>query len=393
MACYAIVAPWRVKLPRDRGRWGVAMSMWTCGGRCDVYTKSSGGRCRAPTTVGVAWPLQRAGKGSLSPRHRWTLSPSPLPPQVHGNGNVHFIGVQNAQITGFLWVGKLLPCQKLYLNKDGGNSRLIGNKGLVKGLSECGNCHYKPFYDLVDGEEIELKRISKKKKRKSSKKQINFRISPEHSTEAALGDFSKALRADSEHEDDANESSSSSRSPSPDPTRDVGAESTLRVLSPDEDLPLASALLGTPQLHILCNEPTASSSDLVSSLAISDPLLNETVLPVATIDSTSNNPGSSETITQPDLAQNELATEVASSPQRSRRVPARRQIIVSCDECEEGCSAPSCTITEDEPLVTCSEPTCKNRAHLCCVGLDVTWFRDGDCLENAGGRVRKKRRT
>jgi hypothetical protein len=78
----------------------------------------------------------------------------------------------------------------------------------------------------------------------------------------------------------------------------VGEESTLRKLSPDEDLSLASALLGTPQLHILCNEPTASPSDLASSLAISDPLLNETVLPVAAIDSTSNNPGGSETITQ-----------------------------------------------------------------------------------------------
>jgi hypothetical protein len=88
----------------------------------------------------------------------------------------------------------------------------------------------------------------------------------------------------------------------------------------------------------------------------------------------------------------------------------RRRIIVSDDECEGGCSAPSCTITEDEPPVTFSGPACKNRvcsfasfhlvcgptfyqAHLCCVGLDVTWFRDDYCLENAGGRVRKKRRT
>ncbi|KAJ7927088.1 hypothetical protein B0H13DRAFT_1861627 [Mycena leptocephala] len=262
--------------------------------------------------------------------------------------------------------------------------------------------NYKSFYDLADGEEIELERISKKKKRKSSKKKINFRILPEHSTEAALGDFSKAWRTDSEHEDDADEeSSSSSRSPSPDPTREMGAESALRALSPDEDLPLASTLLGTPQHHTSCNESTVLSAEPASSLTSSDTLLTEITAPSAS-DSNLNNPGGSDGITQLDVAQKELVGEATSFTRRSRRASAKRRIILSDDEGEEGCSAPDCTITENEPMVMCSGPAFVVRsnilfqAHLCCVGLKtmpVEWYCDDNCVENAGGRVRKKRRT
>ncbi|KAJ7232149.1 hypothetical protein B0H12DRAFT_1029103 [Mycena haematopus] len=47
--------------------------------------------------------------------------------------------------------------------------------------------NYKSYYELADGGKVELKRISKAKKRKTKKKHIDFRISPAHSTEAALG--------------------------------------------------------------------------------------------------------------------------------------------------------------------------------------------------------------
>ncbi|KAK6971988.1 hypothetical protein R3P38DRAFT_2585558, partial [Favolaschia claudopus] len=47
--------------------------------------------------------------------------------------------------------------------------------------------NYRSYYQLAEGEEVELKRISTTKRRKSSKKKINFRISPQHSTQAVLG--------------------------------------------------------------------------------------------------------------------------------------------------------------------------------------------------------------
>ncbi|KAJ7605351.1 hypothetical protein DFH06DRAFT_1020288, partial [Mycena polygramma] len=46
---------------------------------------------------------------------------------------------------------------------------------------------YKHHFDLADGEKVGLKTISTAKKRRSSRKRLNFRISDEHSTEAALG--------------------------------------------------------------------------------------------------------------------------------------------------------------------------------------------------------------
>lgn len=46
---------------------------------------------------------------------------------------------------------------------------------------------YKSQYELAQGEEVALKTISTTKKRRSSKKRIDFKISDEHSTEAALG--------------------------------------------------------------------------------------------------------------------------------------------------------------------------------------------------------------
>ncbi|KAJ7882900.1 hypothetical protein B0H13DRAFT_2538947, partial [Mycena leptocephala] len=45
---------------------------------------------------------------------------------------------------------------------------------------------YRSHYELAEGEEIALRTISTTKKRKSSKKKISFRISEDHSTEAAL---------------------------------------------------------------------------------------------------------------------------------------------------------------------------------------------------------------
>ncbi|KAJ6563479.1 hypothetical protein B0H10DRAFT_2445393 [Mycena sp. CBHHK59/15] len=56
--------------------------------------------------------------------------------------------------------------------------------------------NYRSYYALAEGEEIALKTISTTKKRKSSKKAITFKISPEHSTEAALGEFSRVTTND-----------------------------------------------------------------------------------------------------------------------------------------------------------------------------------------------------
>ncbi|KAJ6565398.1 hypothetical protein B0H10DRAFT_2029831, partial [Mycena sp. CBHHK59/15] len=47
--------------------------------------------------------------------------------------------------------------------------------------------NYESHYGLAEGEEAALKAVSKAKKRKSKKKRINFKISPQHSTESALG--------------------------------------------------------------------------------------------------------------------------------------------------------------------------------------------------------------
>ncbi|KAJ6609513.1 hypothetical protein B0H10DRAFT_1813581, partial [Mycena sp. CBHHK59/15] len=47
--------------------------------------------------------------------------------------------------------------------------------------------NYKREYSLAEGEEVALKTIATAKPRKSSKKSIKFKISHEHSTEAAIG--------------------------------------------------------------------------------------------------------------------------------------------------------------------------------------------------------------
>ncbi|KAJ6610947.1 hypothetical protein B0H10DRAFT_2193163 [Mycena sp. CBHHK59/15] len=56
--------------------------------------------------------------------------------------------------------------------------------------------NYRSYYVLAEGEEIALKTILTTKKHKSSKKAITFKISPEHSTEAALGEFSRVTTND-----------------------------------------------------------------------------------------------------------------------------------------------------------------------------------------------------
>jgi hypothetical protein len=47
--------------------------------------------------------------------------------------------------------------------------------------------NYESHYALAEGKEAALKPISMDKKRKSNKKHINFKISPQHSPESALG--------------------------------------------------------------------------------------------------------------------------------------------------------------------------------------------------------------
>ncbi|KAJ6583639.1 hypothetical protein B0H10DRAFT_2096937 [Mycena sp. CBHHK59/15] len=245
--------------------------------------------------------------------------------------------------------------------------------------------NYKSYYDLAQGEEIELKRISTTKKRKSSKKKINFRISPQHSTEVALGEFFRAPRDDGEDDSDNDEESiNSSRSPSPVLAPEVP---TLRALSPDEELPAVSALVASQQSTPISIAPVSATD--------APPLSTVASIPGSAAPSDLSQPTSNVLAVNAEAAdQEELAAPIT---RRSTRVSRKRRVVVSDDEAEEvGCSAPNCTITDDEPMVVCSGPACGSRAHLCCVGLETKpaeWYCDDSCLKNAGQTVRKKRRV
>ncbi|KAJ7906531.1 hypothetical protein B0H13DRAFT_2333370 [Mycena leptocephala] len=134
---------------------------------------------------------------------------------------------------------------------------------------------YKHQYELAEGEEVALRTISTRKTRSSKKKKkVNFRISEEHSTEAALGEFSQ-LSDDSDEEGEP-EISDSSRSSTPDIDDIIHSPTQLRPLSPDDDLPEPSALFvaSQPPTHPIApscsDEPPAIVVDQVESAA--DPI-------------------------------------------------------------------------------------------------------------------------
>ncbi|KAJ6459302.1 hypothetical protein C8R45DRAFT_942329 [Mycena sanguinolenta] len=231
--------------------------------------------------------------------------------------------------------------------------------------------NYKSFYELADGEEANLKRISTTKKRKSKTKKINIRISPQHGTEAALGDFSQLPHASGdEHDSDDNESQASSRSSSPEHVPE--SLPTVRALSPDEEMPVPSALHDAPESSSIQNDPDEEP-----------PGVSRPGSPVPS-DSIPTIPGEMDTVSQPESIADEPAPQATSTVRRSTRA-VKRRIVQSDTEEDDGCSSPDCTITGSEPM-----------AHLCCVGLThepAEWYCDDNCKENAGGRVRKKKKV
>ncbi|KAK6977813.1 hypothetical protein R3P38DRAFT_2809893 [Favolaschia claudopus] len=266
--------------------------------------------------------------------------------------------------------------------------------------------NYKSYYQLAEGEEVELKRISTTKKRKSSKKKIDFRISPQHSTEAALGEFS-SLDADGNEDSESDEESEggncSSRSRSPDlpsaPTIEGASGSDSSRL---DSLELQSAQPVAPEAPRPTLRPLSPDNDAE--------MLPVTLLPVSSQTSPVSRPAEDGSATaeeadgsliqsaqSPDnlnpapnlnVGVDEDAPVATRRQRRTRKKPNRRQIMSSDDDDEpQRCSAPNCTIVD----------TNEQLAHLCCVGLHNTgtlpeWYCDDDCRENAGQTVRKRRR-
>ncbi|KAJ6612497.1 hypothetical protein B0H10DRAFT_1952291 [Mycena sp. CBHHK59/15] len=302
--------------------------------------------------------------------------------------------------------------------------------GLVYALSRhaltlCGTnlASYKTHYVLAHGEEVALRELFTRPRRKSTKKVINFRISNEHSTEATLGEFSR-------QPDDINPYPAPlSRSLTPENHED--SASTLCPIFPleeEEELPSASTLMGT--------------SHGLNQSADSDMRVEVSVAPMETTVHTENPSSSSGqasdiTETRQSTGQQPSATPqvrpkprmIAKKPQvetqvddepmpvavpelptephplsthKSARVskPSKRRIVLSEDE--EGdlcCTSPDCTMTGDLPMVACLGPACQSRVHLCCIGIKAKpntlpeeWFCDDECRENAGGRRKRTRR-
>ncbi|KAJ6550561.1 hypothetical protein B0H10DRAFT_2379639 [Mycena sp. CBHHK59/15] len=247
--------------------------------------------------------------------------------------------------------------------------------------------NYESHYALADGEELALKTFSTQKKRKSSKKAVKFRISEEHSTEAALGQFSRIL-PDAER--------APSRSPSPD-VEDHFETSSVRSLSPleddDDEMPSPRALLEvhTPRRADLVERPASSNVTPISEAHLNQPTQHsEMVLtthepsdiqiapqvypkPRRIVKNTHAPLASASPVDEPMSAPIVEPTSGESEPtvRRSRRVPVPRKrcVVLSEDEEEEeeeeeqesGCTAPGCTTTDDVPFIACSGPACDSR--------------------------------
>ncbi|KAJ6573360.1 hypothetical protein B0H10DRAFT_1964027 [Mycena sp. CBHHK59/15] len=234
------------------------------------------------------------------------------------------------------------------------------------------------YYVLAEGEEIALKTISTTKKCKSSKKAITFKISPEHSTEAALGEFSRVTT------NDGTNSMGPSRSPSPNAEQEIATRSTPRSLSPlhedseddnmpsptplefaplneeDDDMPSPGALLEASSRSGSFNIPRQSF--LIPSESVIPPAIHPQPRRVLkkTLD-----------IAPPIAATNAEPT----ATRRSTRVavPSKRRMVVFSEEEEEEetttCSVPYCAVTGDVPQIGCSGPASDSQVHICCVGI------------------------
>ncbi|KAJ7429017.1 hypothetical protein B0H11DRAFT_1946378 [Mycena galericulata] len=266
---------------------------------------------------------------------------------------------------------------------------------------------FKSHYELAEGEEVALRTISTTKKRSSKKKKINFRISEEHSTEAALGEFSR-LPGNSDDEVEA-DISGSSRSSSPD-IDDSPTE--LRPLSPlnDDELPEPSALLvpSTPPTHLIAPTVTDEPPPMVVDQfeAAADPIPHASDhAPLTTEQDSNTSSGRPKPRRIPKRSANSTesaaddpdppvtSTDAQQSGQsgsktRSGRVTkkTKKLIILSDDEDEESraCTSPNCTVLDESPMIACSGPACTFLAHLCCVGIKANdpptlWFCDDDC--------------
>ncbi|KAJ7303109.1 hypothetical protein DFH08DRAFT_825958 [Mycena albidolilacea] len=255
--------------------------------------------------------------------------------------------------------------------------------------------NYKSYYELAEDEEVELKRLSTTKKRKSTKKKISVRISPSHSTEAALGPSQAEDDDEEDIDDDSSRCSSPERAPQP---------GILRALSPDEEMPLATGhSIGQSSRRHTCgtgaSEFLAGSAESADADAPSDTVL--AAPDTASLSSELNSPMESQQAQLNHRVDQQVSDVVPDLPltRRSAHVSRRRTVVSSDEEDEEeGCSISGCTITGSEPMVTCLWPACSTQSHLCCAGLKLTdltiveWFCDDNCREDAGGRVRKRRR-
>ncbi|KAJ6546314.1 hypothetical protein B0H10DRAFT_2202838 [Mycena sp. CBHHK59/15] len=236
---------------------------------------------------------------------------------------------------------------------------------------------YKSHYELAKGEEVALRTISTTKKRKPSKKKISFRISTEHSTEAALGEFSRLSDDQGDEPDD--ESDSSSHSPSPDIEDERQSPTPLRPLSPmeeEDDLPSLSDLLThsrppaqsiEPRVQadsatvaaarVLTDDPVPAATDLSSSTT-RQTTQSERPKPrriakrkLALVDSPADSSGS---IVGPSAEQQLLlpTTRFGRVPKKSKKL-----VVLSDDDNEDvSCCIQNCMVVDANiPMVTCRD--------------------------------------
>ncbi|KAJ6617827.1 hypothetical protein B0H10DRAFT_1948012 [Mycena sp. CBHHK59/15] len=239
--------------------------------------------------------------------------------------------------------------------------------------------NYRSYYALAEGEEITLKTISTTKKCKSSKKAITFKISPDHSTEAALG-------------------MGPSRSPSPNAEQEIATRSTPHSLWPlhedseDDDMPSPTPLEFAPLNEEDDDMPSPGAlleaSSRSGSFNIPPPIIPDCVDP-ASINQTSElptilTPQPSESMIPPAIRPQprrvlkktlDIAPPIAATnaePTATRRstrvaVPSKHRMVVLWEEDEEEetttCSVPYCAVTGDVPQIGCSGPACDSQKY------------------------------
>ncbi|KAJ6562689.1 hypothetical protein B0H10DRAFT_1966452 [Mycena sp. CBHHK59/15] len=232
----------------------------------------------------------------------------------------------------------------------------------------CVTVPYKSHYELAKGEEVALRTISTTKKRKPSKKKISFRISTEHSTEAALGEFSRLSDDQGDEPDD--ESDSSSRSPSPDIEDERQSPTPLRPLSPmeeEDDLPSPSDLLTHSRPPTQSIEPRVQADSATVAAAR---VLTDDPVPAAT-----------------DLSSSTTSQTTQSERPKPRRIAKRKLALVDLPADSSG------SIVGPSAEQQLSLPT-TGFGHTSAVWVSkpTEWYCDDDCRENSGRRSRKRAR-